>query len=571
MQMKPFTRAGILAAVLATALVVLTGCLTDSVQVGGDVIAMPEPGGVYIDVSSADATILNPILSSDAASSGVHGWFFPGLFDINPFSGAVEATAVAKSWDVSEDALTYTFHLRDDIFWSDGEAVDAHDFKFTYDAVASDLVETPRKNTVDKISSIEVVDDYTVQVSFSELKCDGFLDLGLAWLPSHLYAADFSDIMTSPLNTAPTVSAGEFNFSDWARDDHVTVVRNETFWEGATYMDGLITRVIPSPGSRLAALEAGEVDLIGLEPAQVERVKANPKLNVYQAKDDGYSYIGLNLADPDNPMPARDEEGNLVDQAPHPILSDHSVRLAMAHSLDYAAIIESVYLGQGYQLASNVLPAVGWAHDPDLEPYAYDQELAASILDEAGWTDSDGDGVRECNGCATAEAGTTLSLTLMTNAGNATREELGVLVQDQLNGQGFEIDFQAIDFGLMVQHLLDQTFELVIIGWTGMGTDPNDDVFWHTRYDTPGSGFNFVSYVNPRMDELLDAGLSVPGCAAEDRAPIYHEIQQIVHDDIPYIFVTGTVGNTGYSQRWHGINPGTWSFSHNIERWSLTQ
>ncbi len=73
------------------------------------------------------------------------------------------------------------------------------------------------------------------------------------------------------------------------------------------------------------------------------------------------------------------------------------------------------------------------------------------------------------------------------------------------------------------------------------------------------------------MDELLDAGISVPGCAAEDRAPIYQEIQQIIHDDIPYVFVTGTVGAVGYSQRWEGINPGTWSFSHNVERWSLTE
>ncbi len=555
---------------LTMALILLTGCATAAVQVGEDVIGMPEPGGVFIDVSSTDASILNPILWSDNASSSA-GVFYPSLFDVNPFSGAVEARGAAESWDVSADSLTYTFHIRPGLVWSDGEAVDAHDFKFTYDAIASDLVETPRKGAVERISAIEVIDDLTVQVTFSELKCDGFLDLGLGWLPSHLYAADFTDIMTSPYNTAPAASAGAFTFSDWVRDDHITVVRNETYWKGAPYMDGLITRVIPSPGTRLAALEAGEVDLIGLEPAQVERAKANPNLEVFEAQDDGYSYIGLNLANPHNPQPARDEEGNLVEQDPHPILSDRHVRLAIAHSLDYQSIIDNVYLGQGYQIASNVLPAVGWAHDANIAPYAFDQELAASILDEAGWTDSDGDGVRECNGCATADAGATLSLSLMTNAGNATREELGVLVQDQLNGLGFDIDFAAIDFGLMVEELLNQTFEMVIIGWTGMGTDPNDDVFWHTRYDTPGSGFNFVSYVNPKMDELLDAGISVPGCAPEDRAPIYQEIQQIIHDDIPYVFVTGTVGSAGYSRRWEGINPGTWSFSHNIERWSLTE
>ncbi len=532
--------------------------------------APPQAGGTWIEASSADGSNLNPILWSDAASSDM-GPFYPSLIGINPFSGAVEPREMAERWSVSPDSLVWTFHLRPDVTWSDGEAVDAHDFKYTYDAIASDRVETPRKAQVAHIESIEVIDDRTVQVTFKQLKCDALLDLGLGWLPSHLFADDFSDIMTSPLNTAPQASAGPFAFQNWVRDDYIAMAGNDAYWRGAPYMDGQIIRVIPSAGTRLAALETGEVDMIGLEPTQLTRVGLNPELNIYKFKDDGYSYIGLNLADPDNPMAAQDEHGNPQAQDPHPILSDRQVRLAMAHSLDYEAIINKVFLGQGYQIASNVLPAVEWAHDPALEPYAYDTELAASLLDAAGWTDANGDGVRECNGCATAEAGARLSLTLVTNAGNSTREELGVLVQDQLNGLGFDIAFEAIDFGTLVDELLGQTYDMVIIGWTGLGTDPNDDAFWHSRYDTPGSGFNFVSYVNPRMDELLEQGLSVPGCAAADRAPIYQEIQRIVYEDIPYLFVTGSVGNVGYSRRWQGLDPGTWSFAWNIERWSLTE
>ncbi|GIV75693.1 MAG: hypothetical protein KatS3mg050_0087 [Litorilinea sp.] len=140
-------------------------------------------------------------------------------------------------------------------------------------------------------------------------------------------------------------------------------------------------------------------------------------------------------------------------------------------------------------------------------------------------------------------------------------------MQDQLNAIGFDIQFEAIDFGTLVDQLLGQTFDMVIIGWTGLGTDPNDDAFWSSRFDTPGSGFNFVSYQNPRVDELLEAGYSVPGCAPEDRAPIYKEIQQIIHDDIPYIFISGGVGNVGYNAKWAGLNPGPWSFYWNVHQW----
>ncbi|MCB9158964.1 MAG: hypothetical protein H6644_22900 [Caldilineaceae bacterium] len=521
-----------------------------------------QPGGVWTRASSADASILNPILYSDSSSFDVLSMIFPALINTDAFSGEfVPEGSMSESWDVSEDGLTWTFHLRDGITWSDGDPVDAADFKFSYDAIASDLVETPRKSNVEQIESIEVLDPLTIQVTFKEVKCDGLGDLGLGWLPSHLYADDFSDIMDNDFNDAPAVSAGPFTFQSWTRDDNTILVRNDSYWEGAPYMDGMIYRIVPDPGARLAQLQSGEVDEIAVQPEQIAVVDAAPNLNRFNFKDDGYTYIGLNLANPDNPQPGLDEDGNYVEQDPHPILSDVAVRKAIAHSLDYQTIIDSVYLGQGYQIAANVLPAVTWAHDPSLAPYAYDTELAAQILEEAGWVDSNGDGVREKDGMP-------LALTLSTNAGNTTREDLGVLVQDQLNAVGFDITFEAIDFGTLVENLLGQTFDMVIIGWTGLGTDPNDDSFWHSKFDTPGSGFNFASYQNPRIDELLEQGVSVPGCDPAERAPYYKEIQQIIHDDVPYVFVTGSVGNVGYNAGWNGLNPGPWSFYWNAHEWS---
>jgi len=528
----------------------------------GDDDAMMEAtqGGIWTESSSADTSILNPILGSDNASSGVYTMLFPGLLGTDPFSGEVTKDEMAEDWDVSDDGLVWTFKIREGVTWSDGEAVDANDFKFTYDAIASDLVETPRKSNVEFIDSIDVLDDYTAEVTFSQVKCDGLLDLGLGWLPSHLYANDFSDIMENDYNQAPPVSAGPVIFGEHKTDELTTLLRNETYWKGAPNIDGRVVKVIPDSGARLAQLQTGEIDFMGIEPEQIDAVEADDSLIRNNFNDDGYTYIGLNLGDPENVVPGQDEDGNMMEQAPHPILSDRAVRLAIAHSLDYESIIDSVYLGQGYQIASNVLPAVGWAHDPSIEPYEYDQAMAAQVLEDAGWVDEDGDGVREKDGMP-------LELDLMTNSGNTTREELGVLVQDQLAEVGFQINFEAIDFGTMVGLMLGQTYDMVIIGWTGMGTDPNDDSFWHSRNDTPESGFNFVSYSNPEIDELLDAGIGVVGCGVEERAEIYKEIQQIIHDDIPYVFVTGSVGNRGYSSDWANIDPGEWSFSWNIETW----
>ena len=518
-------------------------------------------GGTWTRASSADASILNPILASDSESAAINAQLFPGLIGQDPFTGAtVPDGSMSKGWDVSEDGLIWTFHLREGVKWSDGEPVTSADFKFTYNAIGSDLVETSRKSLLEGIESIETPDPLTVVVKFSQVRCDGLTNLGIAWLPSHLYKADFTDIMENPLNEFPKASAGPLTFQSWTRDDNAILVRNESYWEGAPHMDGMIYRVVPDPAAQLAQLQSGEIDIMGLEPAQLDAVAGNPDIQVYNFKDDGYDFIGLNLADPNDPKPGRDEAGKLVEQTPHPILSDVKVRQAIAHSLDYQAIIDKVYLKQGYQIAANVLPAVSWAHDASIQPYTTDLEQAKALLEEAGWVDSNGDGVRE-------KDGKPLELNLVTNAGNTVRADLGVLAQDQLNSVGFKITFETIDFGTLVDKLLGQTYDMVIIGWTGLGSDPNDDAFWSTKFDTPGSGFNFVSYQNPKIDDLLEQGVSVVGCKSEDRAPAYKQIQQIIHDDVPYVFISGGVGNTGYTTKWGNINPGEWSFYHNDQEW----
>jgi ABC-type transport system substrate-binding protein len=161
-----------------------SGAAAESEAAAGEESAAGEPvrGGVFTRSTSSDASILNPILWSDNASSGVGGFFFPGLIAVDPQSGAyVTDGSMSESWEALRRwSDVDLFKLRDGVTWSDGDPVDAADFKYTYDAVASDLVETPRKSNIEQIESIEVVDPLTLKVVFKEVKCDGFGDLGWA-------------------------------------------------------------------------------------------------------------------------------------------------------------------------------------------------------------------------------------------------------------------------------------------------------------------------------------------------------------------------------------------------------
>ena len=523
--------------------------------------AVLKPGGTWTRVIDADALTLNPILTSDSVSSAVGEMLFPVLIKQDAFTGEFTSKgSMSESWTMSDDGLTWMFKLRDGITWSDGDPVDAADFKFTYDAIGSELVETVRKSLVEPIESITVIDPLTVAIKFKSVRCDAISNVGLGWLPSHLYADDFSDIMTSPLNEMPTVSAGPFSFQNWTRGDSIILARNETFWEGTPLMDGMIYRIALNAEDRLSLLQTGEIDTAVLEPTQLSAVAGNSEIEVFNAVDDGYDFIALNLANPTNPQPGVDKDGNLVVQDTHPILGDVGIRRAMAHALDYSAIIENIYLGQGYPLAANVLPSIEWAYDATLVPYDYNPNLARQILDTSGWIDANNDGIRE-------KDGSRLSLTLLTSVNNKIRVDLAELIQDQLNAIGFDITVEALDSRVVVDRLLAQTFDAAIIGWAGLGADPNDEVLWKPIYDVPGSGFNYVSFQSARIDELLTQGVTMPGCAPEDRAPIYKEVQSIIHDQVPYIFLSGAIQNIGYRNNWGNVDPGPWSFYWNVHTW----
>lgn len=518
-------------------------------------------GGVWTRILQSDASNLNPILNNDTASGEVSAMLYTaGLMGVDLDSGAIlcDEFSMCESFDVSDDGLVYTFHLRDNLKWNDGETIDADDYIYTYNAIASPNVDSAAAYFWNGIESIEAPDPLTIVVTYESIVCDALRNLaGTALLPSHFFAPDFSDIMTSPENEAPTLTDGPFIFQSWERDDNVILTSNPDYVHGAPYMDGMIYRIVPDPGARLAMLESGEAQVLAIQANQVAAVEANPNLTRYTWQDDGYTYMGMNFADPTDPQDGRDADGNIIPQTPHPILSDNAVRQAIAYAVDYDSIIRDIYFDQGYKQVANISPAITWAYNNDIEPYNYDPDRANALLDEAGWVDSNGDGVREKDGVV-------MNLELITNAGNSIRENLGVYVQNALQDIGVNVNFQAIDFGTLLVRLDSQDFDMFIIGWTNTGTDPADYALFHSNQDVVGSGNNAISWYSEEYETLSDAGLSVPGCAPEDRAQYYKDIQQVWHDAVPYVVFTGTQGNIAYSSDWAGLDPRPWSASAQV-------
>jgi peptide/nickel transport system substrate-binding protein len=551
----------------------------ETVQVEVTPTPTPIPQGGTLNLTSfADAKILSSLISSDSASAEIEGYIFDTPFRTDPWTGETIPNMV-ESWDITDQNKTVTFHVRQGMKWSDGEPITAQDFKFMFDALmAKDdegnpvLSESPRLDMVEYVETIDLIDDYTLKVTYSEPICTNFETLSLAWLPSHVFLSDpnftFADLSEHPFNWEPTVFSGPFMFKEWVKDDHVTLVRNPDYWQGAPYLDGIVWKVVANATVEKEMLKAGETDIAGIDPKYLTEMEEVPTIDIYKFFQTAYDYIGLQMGDPENPQPRLNDDGSVNENhGSHPILSKKEVRQALVYALDRNSIINKVRMGQAAPLDAQIIPTYGWAYNDQLVSREYDPEKAKQMLEDAGWVLKEGETVRVCEGCGTAPDGTPMKLNVKTNSGNEVRENIMQIVQQQWGDVGVDVEIEAMEWNAYLDVLLGQTFDAVIIGWTGV--DPDSETLFFAKYDVPGGGFNFCSFYRPDYEPLELQAKTVEGCAYEDRGAIYKQIQEIFYDEQPYVWLYATRNITGINKRLGNVNPAPWSTTYNIHEWYI--
>ncbi len=550
-----------------------------------------EPEGGLIIEGNGGTSIgsLNYIRCSGTDCRRPTAFMYPSMLSTDPetqFFAAGGFGAMADSFTISEDGLTYTFTLRQDMKWTDGEPVTGWDYKFAAEALLSGEIDSPYTSSVEgRIENVEVSEDgYTVTVTLSSAACDALGVLSTPrFTPAHVFGwepgaedFDFSVMIDHAMDTEPTVTAGVFKFDSMQAGERVALVTNPDYPTPAK-VEGFLYVNVPDQTVMAERFLAGELNIMdNPQNATRQGMRENPDLQTFDYPGISWDYVGLNLANPDNPQNGveLDADGNVmrdenglpipVEQEAHPLFGDVRVRRALQHAINLDEIMEKAALGEGTVMAANELPS-SWALNPDLAPVAYDPELAKQLLAEAGWTPgSDGilvnaDGVR-------------FSFELLTNEGNTRRGQIGELIQDQLGAIGIEVDFVAIDFNQLLDIMDGQTFDAFILGWrNGYPVDPDQTELFTSAGDIVGSGFNMVSYINPELDKLMEEGRTVPGCALEDRAEIYHQIQEILQRDQPYLWLFAQNGFYAANKAIEGWAPYANELYWNVETWTVSQ
>jgi peptide/nickel transport system substrate-binding protein len=504
--------------------------------------SIPAFGDTYIEASIGEPSTLLPVLASDSASSAINGLVYNGLirYDKN-FNWEGE---LAESWDISEDGLVITFHLRHDVRWHDGEPLTADDVLFTYRMFVDPDTPTAYAESYRQVSHAEALDRYTFRVVYDKPYAPALGSWSVAIHPKHLLdGVAGEDLAKSELTRKP-IGTGPFLFKTWVSGEKLVLEANEDYFEGRPYLKRVVYRIIPDQSTQLLELLSGGLDYMSLNPIQYQTQTELPafkrRYNKYRYLAFGYTYLGYNLN--------------------RPLFKDKRVRQALSFAINKQELIDGVLLGLG-QAATGPYKTDTWVYNDRVAKYAYAPEKARALLNEAGWHDSDGDGILDKDGQA-------FKFTIVTNQGNDLRIKTGEIIQRRFKEIGVEVKLRVIEWAAFLKEFINPSnFDATILGWTG-GPEPDQFNIWHSTKTGPRE-LNFVGFKNAEVDRLLEAGRRT--FDQDERKRIYDRFQVILAEEQPYTFLYLRDALPAVASRFQGIEPAPAGITYNFIRWYVPE
>ena len=471
-----------------------------SLLVLGLSFASAQENSSIVIAQGTDAASLDPQRQNDAFTTSILSNIFDTLIyrDVN----LDLVPGLATEWTLVDDT-TWEVTLRDGVVFHNGEGFDAEDVKFSLERPLDPDLGSPLATRFAVIEGVDVVDPLTVHIRTT---------LPYPLLPARLSewfilpkayaeATDLDTLAERPVGT------GAYTFVDWVRDDRLTLAANPAYWRGAPSIETVVFRPIPELSTRVAALRSGEVDIAVNIPAfQAAELDADPNLDVRDVPSTFFQYVAL-------------------DGTKNEVLADVRVRQAIQYATNVPEIVEFLFDGNALQIA--VPLAFGtFGLDESIEPYPYDPDRARELLEEAGYPD-----------------GITFAMDAPIGRYAQDRE-----VAEALTGQwaqaGINVDLNINAWADQLAKYRDgdALVEAHFMGW-GTSTFDADDVLWGAFANRP----NKNNYENDRITEVVNEARTI--FDPERRAELYREAQQIIYEEVPWLFLFQQVDLYGVSSQ----------------------
>lgn len=442
---------------------------------------------------------------------------------------------LAKSWNVSDDGKKWTFILREDVRFHDGTSFTAGAMKASLERSFAQSESIFGKIPV---SAIEAPDNLTLKIS---------LDSPFPALPAYLSKAESAALAPSSYdadgNVTKPVGTGPFIFESWKPEEEIVVVKNPDYWGQLASIDKVIYRIIPEALTRKMLLDSKEIQIAMI---------LSPEIAEEYTQKEGYTVL-------QQPIARVRMLGFNTEKEP---FDDKRVRQAVNYAIDREAIVTYVLHGYGTVAAGLFPPNFYWANQ-ELAPYPYDTEKAKALLGEAGWNDTDGDGILDKNG-------TPLKITLLTYPERAELPSIAEVLQQQLKKVGIETELKVLNVDAANALRNQGDFDIFLVG-RGLLFTPDPDEIMMTDYHSNGTsvdGWGAYHWHNDRVDELIEEARTTSDIAT--RKELYDEVQAIVVEEAPVAYLNYYVNIDVTTSNVEGYRLHPTEYSFNLENVSIT-
>ncbi len=472
---------------------------------------------------SAEPATLNPITATDAYEGIITGG--------NVYETLVERDnetlelkpLLAESWTISDDKLTYTFTIRKGIKWQDGTPFTADDVVFSYETIMDPKVDAPQlRSYYQEIKNVEAVNEHTVKFTYAR---PYFLALefcgGIPIVPKHVF--EKGDFNTNPAGRAP-IGTGPFRFVKWTTGREVVLEKNDDYWGEKPHLNKIVFRIINDPSVTLQVLKREELDVASLTPIQWEMQTSSAdfdrNFDKFSYYTPNYSYIGWNST--------------------KPFFSDKRVRRAMTHLVNRDLILDKIMFDLG-AVVTNPFYINSPEYDKDIKPIPYDPARARALLDEAGWTDHNGDGIRDKDGVK-------FSFEFLIPGGSETGEKIATILKEELDKMGIAMEIRKTEWAVFTSRLNDRKFDAVTLAWS-MGVESDPYQIWSSTQAESGS--NFVGFKNAEADRLIETARQE--FDRPKRIELYRKFSEIVNEEQPYTFLFCRKATVAVAKRFENV------------------
>ncbi|HKW39781.1 MAG TPA: ABC transporter substrate-binding protein [Gemmatimonadales bacterium] len=480
--------------------------------------------GTLVIATAGEPDILLPPVSEVAPTRDVTDQLFLKLADLGPSGNTIGdedfQPELVERWEW-DTPTTLVFHLDPRAHWQDGPPVTAADVAFTYDVYTDTLVNSSFRTALRHIAAVTTRDSLTVVFRFRQRYPEMFYDAvyQMRILPAHLLREVPRDQWRSAAFGRAPVGDGPYRFVAWKAGETIELAADSTFYLGRPYLRRVIWRYTPDPTVAVTQLIAGDADAVEvlITPDNVKRARADTLLTLYPYKGAQYGYVGFNLTAPSDTT------------KPHPLFADRDLRRALAMATDRQRLLLNVW-GDLAKVPPGPMSQLWWIWDPEIRELPYDSAQAARLLTRLGWTDSDGDGIRDKDGHP-------LAFRLLVPTSSFVRHQYARLLQEQFRGIGVDVQLDEVEFSLFNARSRAGQFDAIINAWA---TDPTPSSGFPQTWTQAGFGrSNYGRYYNPAVDKLVEQAIA--SAANRDQARrAWRATVETLNQDAPGIFLYAT-------------------------------